>query len=303
MRTMNKIATTLIAAVVITTVNAQQLTYNSQYMLNHYLLNPAAAGSLNHMPIATSFRQQWAGFDGAPTTQVLSAHANIADNMGVGGMVFNDVAGPLRNVGFQGTYAYQLEFDDSKLAFGLSLMLNQYYLDGSDFVLNDNVDQVLNGAQLKSFNPDAHFGVYYFGENYFAGLAAPNLLEWKFQFGDDIGDENRQVRHYYLQGGYMFDTGSDIIIEPSALIKYTLNAPITFDFNTRVIYKENLWAGLSYRYNESVVAMVGIQRDQFRLGYSYDYITNNLKNYSRGTHEIYLEYQLDFGGFGSKFTR
>lgn len=300
---MKKIALTLTLAAAMATGYSQQLTFNSQYMVNHYLLNPAAAGSQDYMPIATSFRQQWAGFNGAPNTQVLSAHGNINGNMGVGGMVYNDVTGPLRNVGFQGTYAYQFEVGrDAKLALGLSLMLNQYYLDGSDFVLNDQVDAVLNGASYKSLNPDAHFGVYFYGENYFAGIAAPQLIEWKYDFIADGDNVNKQVRHYYFQGGYLIETGSDVTIEPSALIKYTVGAPISFDINTRFFYKENLWAGLSYRHGESVVGMVGVQRDQFVLGYSYDYITNNLQNYSKGTHEIYIEYQLDFGGSGRRFN-
>ena len=49
-------------------VKAQQLTYNSQYMLNSYLINPAAAGVENDLTIASSFRQQWAGFKEAPKT-------------------------------------------------------------------------------------------------------------------------------------------------------------------------------------------------------------------------------------------
>jgi len=63
---------------------SQQLTFNSQYMLNQYLINPAAAGTKDYMSISTSFRQQWAGFNDAPRTQMLSAHSLIGDNMGIG---------------------------------------------------------------------------------------------------------------------------------------------------------------------------------------------------------------------------
>jgi len=70
---------------------AQQLTYNSQYMMNQFLINPAAAGTKNFMPISTSFRQQWAGFNDAPRTQMISAHSKVGENMGVGGILYNDV--------------------------------------------------------------------------------------------------------------------------------------------------------------------------------------------------------------------
>ena len=61
---------------------AQQLTYNSQYMMNQFLINPAAAGTKNFIPISTSFRQQWAGFNDAPRTQMISAHSKVGEKHG-----------------------------------------------------------------------------------------------------------------------------------------------------------------------------------------------------------------------------
>lgn len=291
--TMKKTISTLILAGASLFAIGQQMTFNSQYMVNPYLLNPGAAGTFDYMPISTSFRQQWAGFKEAPKTQVLSAHGSIGETMGVGGILYNDVTGPLRNIGFQGTYAYRFQVDEeSYVSLGLSLALSQYFLDGTSFVLNDQVDGTLNGVQQKSFNPDANFGAYYYGENYFAGLVASQLFEYKFKFGDDIEQTNRQVRHYFLHGGYRFEMGTDFMLEPSTLLKFVPGTPMQFDLNSRLFYKQNLWAGVSYRNQDAVVGMFGVKRDQFVLGYSYDFTTSNLRNYSGGTHEIYLEYQL-----------
>ena len=52
--------------------SAQQLSFNSQYMLNQYMINPAAAGQHLEAPISLSVRQQWAGIQGAPVTQFIS---------------------------------------------------------------------------------------------------------------------------------------------------------------------------------------------------------------------------------------
>ena len=272
---------------------AQQLTYNSQYMMNQFLINPAAAGTKNFMPISTSFRQQWAGFNDAPRTQMISAHSKVGENMGVGGILYNDVTGPMRNIGFQGSYSYHLKLNEkSKLAMGLSVSLTQHVLDGSDFILDNNNDQVLNGGKQKSFNPDGCFGLFYFGDRYFAGISIPQLIENKLKFGDNIDNSNRQVRHYYFSGGYKFPVGENFEIEPSVLMKYLPTSPFQFDLNTRLFYKNNLWTGVSYRHNESIVALLGIQRDEFCIGYSYDYTLSTIQNYSVGTHELYLEYQL-----------
>jgi len=278
-------------------VKAQQLTYNSQYMLNSYLINPAAAGVENDLTIASSFRQQWAGFKDAPKTQMLSGNALIKENMGVGAIIYNDVTGPLRNLGFQGSYSYHLQMgDNSKLALGVSLMATQHILDGSSFVLNDEVDNTLNGAKLKSFNPDATFGMYYFGENYFLGISIPQLIQNKYKFSDNINSINKEVRHYFMTGGYTFEVNDEIKIQPSALLKFVLNTPFQFDINARMFYKDNLWIGASYRDKESVVALLGIKRDQFVIGYSYDYTLSPIKNYSAGTHELYIEFQIPHKG-------
>jgi len=272
---------------------AQQLTYNSQYMLNSYLINPAAAGVENDLTIATSFRQQWAGFKDAPKTQMLSGNALINENMGVGAIIYNDITGPLRNLGFQGSYSYHLQIgDNSKLALGVSLMATQHILDGSSFVLNDEVDNTLNGAKLKSFNPDATFGMHYFGENYFVGISIPQLIQNKYKFGDDISSFSKEVRHYFMNGGYTFEVNDDIKIQPSVLLKFVPNAPFQFDINARMFYKDNLWVGASYRNKESIVALLGVKREQFVIGYSYDYTLSSIKNYSAGTHELYIEFQI-----------
>jgi len=290
---MKKLTIVLITISINFTGYSQQLTYNSQYMLNQFLINPAAAGTKEYMPISTSFRQQWAGFNDAPRTQMLSVHSPIGENMGVGGILYNDVTGPLRNIGFEGSYSYHLKINDaSKLAMGLSISLTQHVLDGSNFILNNTNDQVLNGATQKSFNPDGSFGLYYYSEKGFLGISVPQLIENKLKFGDNIEELNRQVRHYYLSGGYRFPMGDNLELEPSILLKYTIASPFQFDVNARLFYKENLWTGISYRHDESVVSMVGIQRDEFMIGYAFDYTLSSIRNYSAGTHELYLEYQL-----------
>lgn len=287
------IISSLVALTAVSAVKAQQLTFNSQYMLNQYLINPAAAGSQDYMAISAGFRQQWAGFNGAPRTQMVSANTRIHDNMGVGGIIYNDVTGPLRNIGFQGSYAYHMKINDnSKLSLGMSLSLTQHILDASQFVLHQAVDNTLNNATVRSFNPDAVFGAYYYGKKFFAGISIPQLLQGKYKFGNLLDDFNREIRHYYASGGYKFDLNENFQLQPSVLLKYAPNTPFQYDINARLFYKQNMWTGISYRSNESLVAMFGMKRDKFVIGYSYDYILSNIRNYSAGTHELYLEFQL-----------
>src|ERR1700704_1141479 len=49
----------------------------TQYILNNYILNPAVAGIENYTDIKLSYRNQWTGINGAPTTAYFSIHGPI----------------------------------------------------------------------------------------------------------------------------------------------------------------------------------------------------------------------------------
>ena len=72
---------------------SQQLFRRAQYLVNPYLSNPAVAGTTLDSPIYATVRNQWAGFDGAPRTQVLSGYTSLPGRLGIGGIVFNDNTG------------------------------------------------------------------------------------------------------------------------------------------------------------------------------------------------------------------
>jgi len=57
---------------------AQQDAQFSQYMFSGMYLNPAYAGFKELLTVNTFYRQQLAGFDGAPSTVTLSVDAPIA---------------------------------------------------------------------------------------------------------------------------------------------------------------------------------------------------------------------------------
>src|SRR5512133_78239 len=80
-------------------VMAQQIPNFSLYNMNHYLVNPAATGITDRMPVSLSYRKIWAGMTNAPSVQYLSANTKVAPEMGVGARIFNFQAGPLRKTG------------------------------------------------------------------------------------------------------------------------------------------------------------------------------------------------------------
>lgn len=294
---MRKLLITLITAFAFFTASdAQQLPLYSQYMMNGFLLNPAMAGSVDYAPIRITARQQWVGITDAPATYALSGHTKLGDAMGVGGYVFSDMFGPFGRTGIQGSYAYHLQVgNETNLAFGISLSAFQLKLDESTLDLIEDGDQAVTGATETVFVPDANFGAYLYGERYFAGFAAQQLIQLDLQIGDNPDNVNEMVRHYFLTGGYTFTLGDKFDLQPSLLLKGTERSPFQVDINLKAFYMKNYWLGVSYRTQDAIIAILGVKVDKYYIGYAFDYTMSNIINYSSGSHEIMIGVNLGEG--------
>jgi type IX secretion system PorP/SprF family membrane protein len=276
---------------------SQQIALNSQYMFNEISFNPGAAGSKEYVAIHANARQQWLGFEGAPSSQTLSGHGYVGKSMGFGGTIYNEVTGPSRRTGFQvmGAYRLKLSSDGSHmLGMGLGLSMTQHLIDANRLTTYLPEDPAI----LKGFNnkmvPDANVGFFYtFKNKAFAGISARNLLQTDVDLFDyEIKVVNPMVRNYYAYGGYNFGLPKKWTLTPSAMFRMIDALAMSFDVSVLANYNNKVWFGASYRYEDAVVAMAGIQFGVFKFGYSYDFTLSDIKNYSAGSHEIFLELQV-----------
>lgn len=65
---MKKLSILLFFSLLASVAVAQQKALYSQYMANYYLLNPAVAGYSKNLNFKMGYRNQWAGFEDAPST-------------------------------------------------------------------------------------------------------------------------------------------------------------------------------------------------------------------------------------------
>lgn len=277
-------------------VEAQQLPQLSQYYMNEYVVNPAVAGRDNVFDIRTAQRHQWVGINDAPRTYTISVHGPMfKETMGLGVYAFTDIVGPTRRTGFQASYAYHLKFSETaRLSFSGSLGLLHYALDGDKLDLRDEGDPSLANVYRSELLPDAKFALYFYTPKFYIGATVPNLIQNQLNLYENNTIENRLVPHFLLLAGYKFELSEDWMLEPSVLFKYVNPAPLKYDVTLRVHYKKMVWVGLNYRSNESFAPSIGYtHKDYLFFGYSYDVLTNNLKNYSTGTHEILLGVRLN----------
>ncbi|MDF2435787.1 MAG: hypothetical protein K0Q95_163 [Bacteroidota bacterium] len=276
---------------------AQQDIMISQYMFNGLLLNPAYSGTHKYFSSTLLHRNQWVGLEGAPKTSVFSVDGPIHnERMGVGLIISNDHIGVSDQTDIYGNYSYQLPLGDGKLSFGIKAGVSKYTYQFDELVYWDNNDQVFLGNRSSSWLPKFGSGLYYYTNKWYAGLSVPTLIAYDphNNFGTDVNNSKFARRHYYAVSGYVFDLNPNFKLKPSILLKYVAAAPVEADLNMHILYREQLWLGVSYRTNDAISTMIEYQTNgRFRIGYAYDFTTSKIKQYSSGTHEIMIGY--DFG--------
>ena len=273
----------------------QQLPQFTQYMYNTIAINPAFAGSREYMVINLLNRNQWLGIEGAPVTQTLSAHTSIPkSNLGVGLSVINDHLGYEKTTYVFTDVSYTLNldpFDEYKIAFGIKAGFRKYGID--DELLNDpenNTDPFLNNVNYK-WDPNIGVGVYFRGDSYYLGFSIPKIFTYK----NNTEYFSLDRVSYFLNGGYLLDVNKHLKFKPTFLLKFTEGAPISVDLSSLFFINENLWLGVSYRLSDSFGAIVNFKiANGFSVGYSYDYITSNLRVATSGSHGIMLNYEFEF---------
>ncbi len=298
---------------IISPLYAQQKPVISQYMTDKYIVNPAFAGNSGYSVINLTARQQYMNFYHSPRTFLLSAQTRLLDdswilkalqvrkkttkksrnrNVGLGGYIYNDRNGIINRTGLQITYAYHINFNNKyQLSFGLSGSGFQYKLDDSEATLINQDDPLLLANKKTFFVPDANAGIYLSGQGLYTGISVTELFGSYFKLGKTTLENYKTLRHLYFISGYKFAASQSIILEPSLLIRTSVRN-FQADISTRIFYTKDYWIGLTYRTNNTIVAMVGLQVDGIYFGYAYDAALSAIRNYSGGSHEVMVGIKL-----------
>jgi type IX secretion system PorP/SprF family membrane protein len=284
-------------------LQAQQRFRRSSFPVNSFLINPAVAGTEPVTVFGSSYRHQWAGFDGAPTTTVFSAHSSFPNQIGGGIIVYNDdMGGAVSQTGVEITGSYQLRLPNSDaVSFGLSLQGTQFGFDSSDLNVWDQDDPALTGSRETTFGVDASTGMMIYGTDYFFGIAVSNLFQDKLGLIGVEQDLNEHIRHYRFMGSYTTDITNEMSVQTSGMIRLTEVTPAQIDIHSRMIYKfyqALYWGGLGLRMGDAVSVSAGVEFANIGFSYAYD-ITTGDNVLSQHSHEVNITYILAHKrGFG-----
>ena len=283
-------------------LQAQQRFRRTSFPVNSFIINPAAAGAEPVTVFGSSYRNQWAGFDGAPTTTIFSAHSSLPNSIGAGLIVYSDdMGGAVTQTGVEITGSYKITLPNTDaVSFGLSLQGTQFGFDSRDLNVWDQGDPSLSGLET-IFNVDASAGMMVYGTDYSFGAAISNLLESNINVAGVQTEYNQNIRHYRFMGSYTSDISSKLAVQTSGMIRLTEVTPAQLDIYSRAIYSVYqivYWAGAGVRIGDAVTFSLGSEFANVGLSYSYD-ITTGSNVLSQYSHEVNLTYVLAHKrGFG-----
>lgn len=293
-----------------------------QYFQNLPAHAPALTGANEFMDFRLAVRQQWAGFEGAPSNVFLSGYSPIKNRgdmtryqlmrlgtvkenkqpvikfkHGVGAFLQSNKQDLFRQLRFNINYAVHIPvFQRTYLSFGVSAGFKNEKIDIANVNLKNEVDDATyqsllnNGAETSDFNLSG--GISLNSERYYVAYTALPLINAYMKGNEHLVDNHDYLRHQVLLGARFF-LNQDVELIPNGFVRMDKSIPLLLDAGIRLRYQQKYWAGISYRNDETLIGMLGLTHDdRWKFSYSYEYGLSDFSKYHQGTHEVVLGVQL-----------
>ncbi len=281
----------------------QQEPQYSQYMYNMSTVNPAYVTNQSGL-ISTGllYRNQWTGIEGSPETANVFGNIPLNEKIELSVNYINDRIGDALSVNnnyFNVDFAYITQLSDAfRLSYGLKAGINSFKLDAAG---SDVADDPAFAAANSELQLTVGAGLFLFTHNFYFGVSSPNVLPNDVSIGA-FGVAQSKT-HLYAISGYVFDFVSNVKLKPSVVAKQVIDSPLTFDVSLNSLLYDKIELGVSYRFEDAVVALAGFNITRnLKIGYAYDFSTSRLSGYNNGSHEIMLLYNFDLLNFRNKHT-
>ena len=288
---------------------AQDAVY-SQFMFDALSVNPGLAGINDYNKVTAGFRDQWVQIDNAFVTYFASYDQKIPSiNSGAGVQVYRDVAGGIYSrTSVELFYSYQFRVaNDFVISPGLQAAVVQRAMNASGLTLPDDNPYSGGGSteileNRSALFPDFGFGVVAnYSDRYSFGIAAHHLngpvetLSEINQKRTPLSLSAYFISYFPLRFG-RFDK-REMVFSPGAYFRQQQ-------------YQNYFSAGMNLAYDpvfvgvwirtvsgfdpESAIFMVGLEQNDFRIVYNYDFKLAHSKGEfpATGAHEIVLTWKI-----------
>jgi type IX secretion system PorP/SprF family membrane protein len=313
-KTVKKIILAILVLVICSDAQSQNRKHSSNFSIFQQYYNPAFTGFQGSM-IKSYYRNQWAGFDGAPKTLFISGEVNLSDykeGKGVDGEEKSPVvtAGIQHSLGLSVLYDSYGPFVENQIFLSYRSRINltekvslqaggaiAYHLqslDGNKLTTEEANDPTISkysNQSNRSGRVDFNLGLALTGQDFYAGYAMQNIVGSMSETDNDYFRNNSKI-HYIVQGGYRKALSDKVGIIVNALLRFDKQLDETVEGQLKAVFYNTVWAGFGYRNNLAYSLNVGFRMKQLRVGYAYEIPTGDAQMTGSTTSEILLTYDL-----------
>ena len=270
----------------------------SQFYANRLYLNPAFAGTAQCPRLTLNYRNQWPGIDNSFITYAASYDQQVdAINGGLGVQLMNDQAGEgvLNTTSAAFMYSYQFRVNRKfSIRSGFQVTAVQKSINIDNLRFGDMIDPrrgfvYQSQEQIKRDNviyPDFSFGLIGFSKKTYFGIAVHHLTAPDEGFIDVAVLERRYTAHF----GAKLPVGirhQDMSWSPNVI--YQLQGQAQEINIGAYLSKGPIVSGIWHRNSanrDAIITMLGVEMDEFKIGYSFDFTISDLNGQTNGAHEI-----------------
>lgn len=264
---------------------------------NTYLINSASVTPKYKSEFMVSNRSQWVGVKGAPRTLMFTgSYCNSELTSQLGAKIVSDKIGYSDIMAVSLMYSYYIEFEFSRLSFGLSGNYANFNFDLSKITSFEANDPYLNFAYEVKNKINSDLGIEYTLESSKVGLSVVNMFDLfkvknQYQFNQNV---NYLYYVYRSQLDELFNFGCGF-----ALINNSTNTQFEFNVNSYIRYDLDempVQIGFTMRTWNQYAFNAGLYLgENMKILYSYELNRSVFGRQTNGTHEIALRYRISRG--------
>lgn len=287
----------------------------SQFYANPVFLNPALTGSTECGRINLNYRNQWPSLGNAYVTYSASYDQVVpflSSGIGLSFMSDNTGDGALNRNHINGFYSYKFNASESVfISVGFQGAYIQEKLDWNKLVFPDQMNPSGHVNPSTAETPPSSFdksvvdfsvgAVMDYDNKFFAGVAVHHLTEPNVSFYD--GEESiipmKMTFHggtqiNLSQGGFGVIDQFDLILSPNILYQQQGEfQEVNFGmYLSQYPFVGGLWLRNNLGNTDAAIVLIGLQHNNYKIGYSFDFSLSKLKDISGGAHEISFSYEF-----------
>ncbi len=265
------------------------------YLFNPVSISPAFTGKTNLFQAFLTYRNEWVNIPGGPIVGALNVDGALNKNMGIGGNIQINKAGPLTNFMGNLNYAYHLQLaKEHFLSFAVNVSVYQNSIDLDHSIVGSSDDPLLQSGKRSETYMNVGTSLLYTWKDLNVCIGFPVLFNNKSFYNQDLYHHVLTMdRNWLFYTNYTLDLKSDWKLKFDLLYRNTQYTPWTIEFSTMVKYHDSYWLGVLYRKSNIIGITAGLAIvNALVINYNYEFSGSALLGNSAGTHEISVGYML-----------